>query len=134
MGQWLKFSSDRLVKLRIEPATPGLQSEQFMHYTTAAPTVCKGYQQTTKVAISKERVKILILVFTWNLLYSQTCLKPPLKNRPKKVLKINGSLMKVQSIAECSLQANLLCICAEYSKTCLKQSLKNSPNKGLKEK
>ena len=35
--------------------------------------------------------------------YSKTCLKRRLKNRKKtKVLKTNGSLMKVQSIAECS--------------------------------
>ena len=32
--------------------------------------------------------------------YSKTCLERPLKN-----LKANGSLMKVQSIAECSLGA-----------------------------
>ena len=34
-------------------------------------------------------------------LYSKTCLKRPLKNRQKKVLTTNGSLMKVESIAEC---------------------------------
>ena len=33
-------------------------------------------------------------------LYSKTCLKQPLKNRQNKGL--NGSLMKVKSIAECS--------------------------------
>ena len=40
--------------------------------------------------------------------YSKTCLKPPLKNYKTiftKVLKTNGSLMKVESIAECSLGA-----------------------------
>ena len=37
--------------------------------------------------------------------YSKTCLEQPLKNRQKKVLKIYGSLMKVESIAECSLGA-----------------------------
>ena len=37
MGLRLKFSSDRLVKPGIEPATPGLQGKQFIHYTTAAP-------------------------------------------------------------------------------------------------
>ena len=36
-GPWLKVSSDRLVKPGIEPATPGLQGKQFIHYTTAVP-------------------------------------------------------------------------------------------------
>ena len=36
--------------------------------------------------------------------YSKTCLEQPLKNRQNKVLKTNGSLMKVESIAECSLE------------------------------
>ena len=40
-------------------------------------------------------------------LYSKACLKRPLKNRQNKinVLKTNGILMKVESIAECSLGA-----------------------------
>ena len=33
-GPRLKVSSDRLVKLGIEPATPGLQGKRFIHYTT----------------------------------------------------------------------------------------------------
>ena len=37
--------------------------------------------------------------------YSKTCLKRPLNNRQNKGLKTNGSLMKVESIAECSLGA-----------------------------
>ena len=37
--------------------------------------------------------------------YNKPSLKRPLKNRPNKVLKTNGSLMKVKSIAECSLGA-----------------------------
>ena len=36
-GPRLKVLSDRLVKLRIEPATPGLQGKLFIHYTTADP-------------------------------------------------------------------------------------------------
>ena len=32
-----KVSSDRLVKLGIEPATPDLQGEQFIHYITRGP-------------------------------------------------------------------------------------------------
>ena len=37
--------------------------------------------------------------------YSKTCLKRSLKTDKTKVLKTNGSLMKVESIAECSLGA-----------------------------
>ena len=37
-GPQFKVSSDRLLKLGIEPATPGLQGKWFMHYTTAAST------------------------------------------------------------------------------------------------
>ena len=33
--------------------------------------------------------------------YIETCVKRPLKNRQNKVLMTNGSLMKVESIAEC---------------------------------
>ena len=31
MGPWLKVSSDRLEDLRIEPVTPGLQGDWFIH-------------------------------------------------------------------------------------------------------
>ena len=34
--------------------------------------------------------------------YSRTCLMRPLKNKQIKVLKTNGSVMKVESNAECS--------------------------------
>ena len=34
--------------------------------------------------------------------YSKTCLKRPLKTDNTKILMTNGSLMKVESIAECS--------------------------------
>ena len=37
--------------------------------------------------------------------YSKTCLMRPLKNRHTKSFKTNGSLIKVESIAECSLGA-----------------------------
>ena len=37
-GHGLKVSSHKLMKPGIEPATPGLQGKQFIHYTTAAPT------------------------------------------------------------------------------------------------
>ena len=33
---------------------------------------------------------------------SKTCVKRPLKNRQRKILMTNGSLFKVESIAECS--------------------------------
>ena len=56
-GPRLKVSSDRLVKLGIEPATPGLQGKRFIHYTTAAPLVwvvlgciLKSYSVTAKAA------------------------------------------------------------------------------------
>ena len=38
-------------------------------------------------------------------LYSKACLKGPLTNDKTKVFKTNDSLMKVKSIAECSLGA-----------------------------
>ena len=38
-------------------------------------------------------------------IYSKTCLKQSLKINKTKVFKTNGSLMKVESIAECSLGA-----------------------------
>ena len=38
-GPQLKVSSDRLVKPKIEPATPGLKGKRFIHYTTAAQPV-----------------------------------------------------------------------------------------------
>ena len=41
--------------------------------------------------------------FSWS--YSKTCLKRPLRTDKTKVLKTNGSLMKVESIAECSMSA-----------------------------
>ena len=37
------------------------------------------------------------------LVYSKTCLKRPPESRQTKILMTNGSLMKVESIAECSL-------------------------------
>ena len=37
--------------------------------------------------------------------YSKTCVKRPLKNKQNKGIKTIGSLIKVESIAECSLGA-----------------------------
>ena len=67
-------------------------------------TVCKGYQQTTKVATNKERVES---VLAWHLLHTKlTTVKPVLSGHSNidstKVLKPGGSLMQVESIAECS--------------------------------
>ena len=45
-------------------------------------------------------LKLLLNLVT----YSKACLKRPLKNRQSEGLKTNGSLMKVESIAECSLR------------------------------
>ena len=36
-GKQLKVSSDRVVKPEIEHVTPGLQGDEFINYTTAAP-------------------------------------------------------------------------------------------------
>ena len=41
----------------------------------------------------------------YNHIYSETCLKRPLKIDKTKVLKTNDSLMQVEIIAECSLGA-----------------------------
>ena len=38
-------------------------------------------------------------------MYSKTCLKRPLKIDKTKILMTDGSLMKVESIAECSFGA-----------------------------
>ena len=39
-GPWLKDSSNRLVKPRIEPATPDLHDKRFIHYNTVALNTC----------------------------------------------------------------------------------------------
>ena len=51
MGPGLEVSSDRLEKPGIEPATPGLQDEWFIHYTTAAPRQY-FYQVNTQIGRS----------------------------------------------------------------------------------
>ena len=50
------------------------------------------------MSMSMSLIKIYVL-------YSKTCLKRPLKKDKTTVLKTKGSLMKVESIAECSLGA-----------------------------
>ena len=49
-------------------------------------------------------------------IYSKTCLKRPLEIDKTKVLMKNGSLMKVESIAECSLLER-----SEILLTCIKR-------------
>ena len=56
-GPQLKVSSDRLVKLRIVPVTPGLQGKQFIHYTTAAPHV--DYEHSNILALIEHILKFL---------------------------------------------------------------------------
>ena len=48
-------------------------------------------------------------------LYSKTCLKRPLKNRQTKILVTNGSLMKIESVAELSLEHSAIVL------TCIKR-------------
>ena len=42
-GPQFKVSSDKLEKLGIEPATPGLQNEWSIHYTTETPFLQRNY-------------------------------------------------------------------------------------------
>ena len=56
-------------------------------------------------ALVPKDVVVLKTMYCQFCIYSKTCLKRSLKNRQTKVLKTNGSLMKVESIAECSLGA-----------------------------
>ena len=48
-------------------------------------------------------------------IYGKTCVKRPLKNRQTKVLMTNGSLMKVETIAECPLEHSAILL------TCIKR-------------
>ena len=56
-----------------------------------------GYDTRLKI-----NLKLMTVYSTFSSKYSKTCLKRPLKNRQTKILMTNGSLMKVESIAECS--------------------------------
>ena len=51
-----------------------------------------------KVCLNHIGGSICILVL---IIYSKTCLKRPIKNIHNKIFRMNGSLMKVESIAEC---------------------------------
>ena len=62
----------------------------------------------TKKALNRwvlDPEEIAPLTAQFDLHYSKTCLKRPIKIDKTKVLKTNGSLMKVENIAECSLGA-----------------------------
>ena len=63
---------------------------------------------TAVIVLPIELVKLLLFFSLTELsTYSKTCVKWPLKNRQNKVLMTNGSLMKVESIAECYNTFNL---------------------------
>ena len=65
------------------------QSKQWKHPATPPKTIlAAGYVMADGI-----------------LIYSKTCLKWPIKKDKTKVLKINGSLKKVESIAECALES-----------------------------
>ena len=51
--------------------------------------------------------------YVTNFKYSKTCVKRPLKNRQNKIM--NGRLMKVESIAECSKGSILQYFCPALS-------------------
>ena len=87
-GPRLKVSSDRLVKPGIKPATPGLQGERFIHYTTAAPIFrfifcrhCKGKQKLLKTKNLPKHAN-----------YSKTCVKRPISKRLKIGFQVKLSL------------------------------------------
>ena len=63
-GPRLKVSSDRLVKLGIEPATPGLQGKRFIHYTTAAPIWCLVMVKRLFLAVPWGCLRFVIVVLT----------------------------------------------------------------------
>ena len=82
-GPRLKVSSDRLVKPRIELATPGLQSKRFIRYTTVAPQglqvndfklhikiqFCKRYLRKWRNEYKKISIYLECLYFVQNLLH-----------------------------------------------------------------
>ena len=61
-GPWLKVSSYKMVKLGIEPVTPGLQGKQFIHYTTAAPIYIYICSEQSENWCNAE----IVLVQSWN--------------------------------------------------------------------
>ena len=60
---------------------------------------------TTDLLCSKGKTYEELNLFNSRILYSKTCLKRSRKIDKTKALKTNGSLMKFESIAECSLGA-----------------------------
>ena len=61
-----------------------------------------------------------------NLYYSKTCVKGHSKVDKRKILMINGSLMKVESFAECSLWSIL-----QYFRPALSDYCSSKPMYGL---
>ena len=71
------------------PSGPILFSCEKSHFNKKYPSYSESTNSTKqKVHVGSQ--------------YSKTCLKQPLKKDKTKILIINGSLMKVESIAECS--------------------------------
>ena len=54
---------------------------------------------TSLVCLLMLFAKIKVLAKSESTVYSKTCVKRPRKNRQKKIVMTNGSLMKVESIA-----------------------------------
>ena len=79
-GPWLKVSSDRLVKEGIEPVTPGLQGQRFIHYTTAAPilnglTLSMIFPQVKRKKNFKLKIVNIFLPISFNICFG--CSKEP---------------------------------------------------------
>ena len=70
--------------------------------------ICFGddrWQWCVTAIFSQHCIEVIESFTYLNQIYSKTCLKRPLKIDKTKVFKTNGSLMEVESIAECSLGA-----------------------------
>ena len=78
-----------------------------MHWPSYCLTICvlespEGILwHTVKIQIKFCSISSGSALFTK--IYSKTCVKPPRKNRQKKILMTNGSLMKVESIAHSAI-------------------------------
>ena len=70
----LNVSSEILVKLGIEPATPALQGKWFIHYTTAAPIYPDQIDRIGSVGSGSTLIES-ILSTEWKCLKNLTCTK-----------------------------------------------------------
>ena len=68
----IKVSSDRLVKLEIKPATPGLQGKWFIHYTTVAPRADMGSRERAVMGLASPAVSARIIKH-FDTIFSKTC-------------------------------------------------------------